>query len=279
MQINLELGEIIVGQRRRSLDPMFVDQLSESIKETGLLNPITIDGDNNLIAGMHRLEAVRKLGWKKIACHVIKGIDAIHAELAELVENLQRNELTTLERSEHLSRCREIYNELHPETTKGGDRKSDGEKSKRQIDVLISTPVFTENVSSQTGISQRTVQRDLEVVDAIPAEVRDTIRHHPIADNRTQLKALSELPVEQQTEVAEKLVSGEAKTVDQAVNGKREPKTHWDEIAKWSGAITRRVDEIAAAERLTKSPQHQNVLDAMQLLANAVKAFRRRVAN
>ena len=39
--------------------------LSQSIKAVGLLHPVVVDKDNNLIAGARRLEAVKLLGWKK----------------------------------------------------------------------------------------------------------------------------------------------------------------------------------------------------------------------
>lgn len=56
-----------------------------------------------LIAGYHRLEACKRLGMDKIQANVRK-VDEVHAELAEIDENLIRNELTALERCEQLAR-------------------------------------------------------------------------------------------------------------------------------------------------------------------------------
>ena len=40
-----------------------IDALKESLRTYGLLNPITLTKDNELIAGERRLEAAKMLGW------------------------------------------------------------------------------------------------------------------------------------------------------------------------------------------------------------------------
>jgi ParB-like chromosome segregation protein Spo0J len=55
-----------------------------------------------LIAGRHRLEAVRSLGWSEILATVV-AFDDVDRMLAEIDENLIRNDLSDLERSEHLA--------------------------------------------------------------------------------------------------------------------------------------------------------------------------------
>jgi ParB family transcriptional regulator, chromosome partitioning protein len=59
----MEIDKIIVKKRKRAVGD--VDQLVESIKDTGLINPVTVDKACILIAGYHRLEACKKLGWQK----------------------------------------------------------------------------------------------------------------------------------------------------------------------------------------------------------------------
>jgi len=100
-----------------------VRELAGSIQELGLLNPITVTKGNNLVAGLHRIRACELLGWKTITAIEIEA-DALHAQLAEIDENLVRNELTVLERSEQLARRKQVYEAIHPETRKGGDQKS-----------------------------------------------------------------------------------------------------------------------------------------------------------
>lgn len=60
--MKVPIGEIQINEERRGVDTAHVRELADSIRELGLLNPVTVDRENNLIAGLHRLEAVRILG-------------------------------------------------------------------------------------------------------------------------------------------------------------------------------------------------------------------------
>ena len=116
------IKEIRIKEGRRRLDDSNVKELAGSIQELGLLNPITIDRNHVLIAGFHRLEAVRILGWEEVEC-TVSSLDGLEAELAEIDENFIRKELPPVEYGEMLLRRKEIYEMLHPETKatyKGG---------------------------------------------------------------------------------------------------------------------------------------------------------------
>ena len=116
------IKEIRIKEGRRRLDDSNVKELAGSIQELGLLNPITIDRNHVLIAGFHRLEAVRILGWEEVEC-TVSSLDGLEAELAEIDENFIRKELPPVEYGEMLLRRKEIYEILHPETKatyKGG---------------------------------------------------------------------------------------------------------------------------------------------------------------
>ena len=49
--MQIAIDEILIKDGRRELDKSHVHELAESIRELGLLNPITIDQENVLIAG------------------------------------------------------------------------------------------------------------------------------------------------------------------------------------------------------------------------------------
>jgi ParB family chromosome partitioning protein len=119
----VEIGSIIVPpDRMRRLRPEKVDEFAESIGARGLVHAIVVSpiGDGfRLIAGWHRLEAARKLGWNSIPAVVADGLDADAAELIEIDENLIRADLTDAERALHLARRKELYEKAHPETKKG----------------------------------------------------------------------------------------------------------------------------------------------------------------
>ena len=71
-----------------------------------------------VIAGRHRLEAVRKLGWRRIRA-TIHDDDADAVLLVEIDENLVRADLSPAERALHVAKRKELYEKLHPETKHG----------------------------------------------------------------------------------------------------------------------------------------------------------------
>ena len=79
MQISID--EIRLRDGRRKLDTDHIKELADSIQELGLLNPITIDREYFLIAGLHRLEAAKQLGWTKVEC-TVSSLEGLQAELA-----------------------------------------------------------------------------------------------------------------------------------------------------------------------------------------------------
>ena len=54
----VRIQDIRVRDVRRAVDDAKVRELAESIREIGLINPVVVDADNNLIAGAHRLAAL-----------------------------------------------------------------------------------------------------------------------------------------------------------------------------------------------------------------------------
>ena len=111
MQVNID--RIQVNSGRREALPDAVRELADSISAVGLLNPITVDRDYILIAGLHRLEAAKLLGWAEIECNV-SSLEGLQAELAEIDENFVRADLETLEFGKLLLRRKEIYEMLNP---------------------------------------------------------------------------------------------------------------------------------------------------------------------
>ena len=89
----VNISEIKVKKRVRK-DLGDLDALKESLRRYGLLNPITIDNKNRLIAGERRLEAAKLLGWTNINAVVVNNISAITKLELELEENNKRKEFT-----------------------------------------------------------------------------------------------------------------------------------------------------------------------------------------
>lgn len=76
-----------------------IDALYDSIKEKGLLQPIIVRPKNDnfeIVAGNRRYEACKKLGWKKIICHIVELDDKESFEIG-LIENIQRKNFDPIE--------------------------------------------------------------------------------------------------------------------------------------------------------------------------------------
>ena len=86
-------------QPRSSFDKEAIDELALSIKENGLIQPITVRESYTgyeLIAGERRYRACKILGHKTISAIVIKANEVQAATLA-LIENVQREDLSPIE--------------------------------------------------------------------------------------------------------------------------------------------------------------------------------------
>lgn len=98
-------------QPRREFDEAEIDQLSDSLQQHGLLQPILvrrIDERYQLVAGERRLRAAIKAGWPDVPVQVIEADDRKTAEIA-IVENLQRKDLSALEKAASFQRYLEQY--------------------------------------------------------------------------------------------------------------------------------------------------------------------------
>lgn len=85
---------ILPERQRTEYDDKYIDQLSESIRIIGLINPIIIDESNTLIAGFCRIKAHELLGRTEIVARRWDDLDSWEKELIELEENIRRKNLT-----------------------------------------------------------------------------------------------------------------------------------------------------------------------------------------
>ena len=202
---NIPITSIRVENRMRPLDDAKVAELAASIAELGLLQPIGVRPDGTLVYGYHRLEACKQLGWTEIPAVVVDG-DDLRAELAEISENLIRNELTLLERAEHLARMRAVYERLYP------NARGVGRPAKNSATVAA----FSEWAAAQTGLAQRTIRHYVHLAESLAPEVRDAIRRTPIASDGAELKSLASLEPSKQRAVAELIASCAVSSVREA---------------------------------------------------------------
>ena len=195
----LNVNEIIIKDRKRQADDEKVGEIMESVKELGLLNPISVNKTEEgyiLVAGLHRLTAYKRLGYNRIQA-VIVNMDDIHSELAEIDENLVRAELHYLDRAEMLKRRQEIYEKLHPDFTKSEKVKknlkqfnptenetvsfSDKSSNEEGLKGEKNDENFVSDTAKKTGLSERTVQQDLQLAKNLNEGVKKQIKDKKIS--------------------------------------------------------------------------------------------------
>lgn len=191
MNRDLPISEIHARSDARTINPEAVAALVESIGSVGLINPIRVrgkEGDWEVIAGVHRLEAHKALGLVEISANIVDD-DDLHAELGMIDENLCRHDLTPVDRARNTARRRVIYQELYPETKQGGDHKS----SNYQNGEFDRRDGFIEQTAKATGSSPQSVYREASRGDNIIPEVMDLIRGTKL-DTGSYLDKTKKLP-------------------------------------------------------------------------------------
>ena len=100
------------NQPRKYFDPEAIAQLAESIRQYGVLNPLTVrrapGGGYELVAGERRLRAARVAGLNDVPCLLIAADNEDSSAIA-LVENLQRRDLDFFEEAYGFKRLIDQY--------------------------------------------------------------------------------------------------------------------------------------------------------------------------
>tara|TARA_B100000674_G_scaffold214566_1_gene175886 strand:+ start:2594 stop:3445 length:852 start_codon:yes stop_codon:yes gene_type:complete len=99
-------------QPRKNFDEESLTDLSESIKQHGIIQPLTIKDNNDgkylIVAGERRWRAAQIAGLSKVPVRVIQADEKKFSELA-LVENLQREDLNPIEIAKAIKELIDIY--------------------------------------------------------------------------------------------------------------------------------------------------------------------------
>ena len=89
----VRISEIQIKKRIRK-DSGNIKELIESMNIHGLMNPIVLTRDYQLIAGFRRLESAKKLGWENIEATIIDAPTKIKKLEIEIEENIHRKDFT-----------------------------------------------------------------------------------------------------------------------------------------------------------------------------------------
>ena len=200
---------IEVSDRMRDrCDEDAVTLLMDSIRKIGLQTPISVrwvGDDLMLVAGRHRLEAVRRLGWDSVDCIRMDGTDD-EARMWEIAENLHRADLTVLERDEHVAEWVRLAGKNHtedkpaqvaPVSNVGGRGKEGGMSA----------------ASRELGVERTAAQRATKVA-AITPEAKSAAKENGLDNNQAALLQVAKAPPEEQAAKVEEIAAAKKAAAD-----------------------------------------------------------------
>lgn len=192
--VRIKLNKIIPNKSQPRLD--FYDEsikgLAESIKENGLLQPVTVRKAGNqyeLIAGERRYRACMLNGQKDIEAIILDKTDDESANLA-LIENLQREDLNAIEQALAMKRIMKTENLTQNQLAdKLGYRQSTVANKLR----LLKLPEYIKKAISQDVITERHARALLNIPSDQLRDVYDTIvkRNYTVSKTEEYVKELS----------------------------------------------------------------------------------------
>ena len=249
---NLYLDAVKVPRKHRPLNEEKVRAIAASIQQVGLRTPITVREQKNqviLVAGLHRLEAVRRLGWDAIPCFTIEG-DETESRPWEIAENLYRAELTALQRAEHIDELRVLIQQK----TKGG-QVAPPRGGAQPKDAAIN------RTAKALGFTKEDVRRAKKIA-GISQEARAEAKRLGLDDNQRALLQIAKLP----TPTAQLLA---VKEIDERIRAAQ---------ARRAAAVTAvQADTTAAAKIKTIQADITEMMDEAQGLNNELDRKRNRL--
>ncbi|KQZ14341.1 hypothetical protein ASD44_09850 [Mesorhizobium sp. Root554] len=201
---------VVPEDRLSAVRPARIETIGKTSKAVGQLQPINVeaqpDGRFRLIAGAKRLAALDLAGEDEIDARVIPA-DTLNADsrrLIEIVENLDRQDLTKLERAEYLAALKEAHERLYPEAKQGGRRGNQHTGGKaRQSEIFA----FSQEAAEITGLSRRAIEVAVQIVTELTVRTKMRLRGTWLEDHQAGLKLLSEQPPALQDRVLDMLFS------------------------------------------------------------------------
>jgi ParB family chromosome partitioning protein len=196
--VPLGFDEIVIPERRRAADPKTVKALADSIDKIGLQHPISIRKHTDqyvLVAGLHRLEACKKLGHNGIMC-AIRSFTNAETRMWEISENLHRAELTTQERVEQIAEWVKLCERERKKEVSGQvGQKPQGGRPEGGIAAA----------SRQLGLDRKEVERAVKIASMTP-EAKEVAREVGIDNNQSKLLQVAREEPAKQVEAVYKAV-------------------------------------------------------------------------
>ncbi len=209
LQVPMDLIRPGRNQARRRFDAGALAELAESIRESGVVQPVVVRSDGRgyeLLAGERRWRAAQQAGLHEIPALLRDDLTDTEAHILGLIENLQRESLSPIETAEGLRRLGETFTLRH------------------------------EDIGVRIGKSRTYVTNHLRLLALAPA-VQTAVDEGALSLGHA--KVLAGLPVERQQAWADAIRRGRlsVRAFEQRLAAKRAPKklrsgNDWERLAQ-----------------------------------------------
>lgn len=214
------IDAIRVEDRLRPVSEAGIESLVASITELGVMkDPIHLrqkkSGELMLIAGGHRLEAAKRLGWSQITAHIWADVTDDWARLMEVDDNLAGAEMNALDTAVFLAERKKVYEKLHPETRAGvfkGNRHTGS-----LVTDMMSVTSFATATAEKFGLTDRHVRRMIAVGSRLDRVDLQKLRAAPKPVTLADLQVIAKAAfAEEHSHIVDALGSGQAKSAGAA---------------------------------------------------------------
>ena len=173
-------------QPRRSFDREGLEELAGSIREYGVLQPLTVrrvGGGYELVAGERRLRAAARAGLRQVPC-LIARVDEAESGLLALIENVQRRDLNCFEEAEAIAGLISRYGFSQQEAAARLGRSQSAVANKLR---LLQLTAAERQAVLEAGLTERHARALLRLTDTEQRrEALDTVARRGLTVARTE---------------------------------------------------------------------------------------------
>lgn len=287
--LDIDVMDITVGDRLRPVDPEWAKALAGIINAEGQRTPIEVcrlPGRKGftLVAGAHRLEAMRDHLCRVHIAAIIVDADKAERRAREISENLWRKGLDPVDRATFVAELYELFRlrdgvapEVSSQTiaakalwTKAIKVNADDATAKMAV-----AYGWDAEIGERLGLSSRTIRRELTLHKRLLPDVVQLLRNHPMAKNASHMAALADYDPDQQREIARDIATGVVRGIAEA-KAMRSQKPKRDQGMKSISAIKGNFVRLSGSERVAMAEallrEYPAVFAAAQARINAASA-------
>ena len=184
------------AQPRKVFAPGALDELAESIRQHGILQPLSVRRRDNvyeLISGERRLRAAQLAGVTDIPC-ILMRMDDLESGMAALVENLQRQDLDFIEEAHGIRSLLDRFGMSQEQAARLLGKSQSAVANKLRI--MRHSPAVLEALR-EAGLTERHARALLRLSDeaAVLAAIREIVRQNmSVARTERYIESLLSTP-------------------------------------------------------------------------------------